>query len=138
MIFLIKYLANKIFIAEFDKDGFSPLKHKGEEWQKYDSNFWQWFKDKICYENEELSFALISDSEDFAFDKNLNIAKVNQIEFNLKAHSSIVKDSSMRLKLSFLPELNKKPKDSKSLEKNQIKKNSLAQFYVNKTKLQNS
>jgi len=39
------------------------LRREGEESFKFDTDFWEWFKNKIEYENEPLEFEIFSDGE---------------------------------------------------------------------------
>ena len=66
--YLLKYVNTHISIAEYEDedDKFIPLSKKGEESWHYDSSFWEWFKKKIEYDDEELSFIIVTDKQDFS------------------------------------------------------------------------
>jgi len=74
--YLIRYIDSNISISEYEDDEFIALKNKGEESWRYDFSFWDWFKDKIEYEGEELCFIVVSDGE-FMIDNSINIAPIH-------------------------------------------------------------
>ena len=113
---LIRYFDSYISVQEEEVEGeFVSLKKFGEKHFKYDNNFWQWFKKKIGYDNEPLSFDVISDVEDFTIDSEINV-----VEFNLSKEEIILEKE--------LPLNKKSPKELP-------KKESLSEYYANRTKL---
>jgi hypothetical protein len=72
--FVIKYLDTKISICEYEDDNFIRLKNRGEEsWKFEDSSFWNWFKEKIEYEDEKLCFVVLCDDK-FEIDNSIKIS----------------------------------------------------------------
>jgi len=105
-IFYIELQNNQISIKEKIKGDFQVLRREGEEEFFYDDTFWEWFKDKIEYENEPLKFKIDSDKK-INFDKSLNIFEIIDIKNRIK----------------------------KELKENKEKrKGSLTQFMINKIK----
>jgi len=86
MSYIINYFKHEIAIYLVDENGEKKaLKCKGEAVQTYCSkNFWQWFKDKINYENEALSFIVFSDEASFEIDETIAIATKNSLEALVK------------------------------------------------------
>jgi hypothetical protein len=71
--YLVKFIDEDISISEYQNQKFIPLKNKGEESWRYDPSFWEWFKSKIEYNGENLSFIVLSDS-DFEVASSINIS----------------------------------------------------------------
>jgi hypothetical protein len=112
----IRCFNSYISVKEEEIDGsFVSLKKFGEESFKFEDDFWQWFKKKIDYDNELLSFDVISDIEDFTIDSEINVA-----EFNLSKEEIIEK---------------KQLSTNKKHPKTPPKRESLSEYYANKTKL---
>jgi len=112
---LIRCFDDYISVREEVDGEFISLRKLGEEKFKYDDGFWKWFKKKIGYRNELLSFDVVSDMEDFSIDSEINVAL-----FNLSKEEIILENP-----LSSTHTMPKKP----------IKKESLSEYYNNKTKL---
>jgi len=74
--FFIKLVNNKVSISQYDNKSLSILKREGEEEFKFDNTFWSWFKEKIDYDNEKLSFIIQTDLDNFKIDKDIKIANV--------------------------------------------------------------
>jgi len=84
--YLIIYIKNKIEVSEYiDNKRLEKLRYRAEIKQNYDeTEFWKWFKKKIDYDNEELSFIVITDEKDFNIPQNskITISEVNKISQN--------------------------------------------------------
>lgn len=78
--YFIVLVNNKISISRCENGEFFPLKIEGEEEQNYSKNFWEWFKDKIEYDDEALSFVVISDKNDFVIAPDIVLNKINTFE----------------------------------------------------------
>jgi len=90
--YLIKYIDNSITIGRYANEKFQIIKKNGEHAQEYhEEYFWEWFKDKICYKDEKLSFAVITDEDSFIFPEDINIAEVHELEDNQKVQEEISK-----------------------------------------------
>lgn len=72
--FLIVLKDGNISISKYINAEFEVIKHEGEVKQKYDFNsFWLWFKDKIEYTDEELSFVVVTDNKEFCIPTSCGI-----------------------------------------------------------------
>ena len=112
---LIKCFDSYISVKEEIDGEFISLRKLGEEKFKYDDGFWKWFKKKIRYQNELLSFDVVSDMEDFNIDSDINV-----VEFNLSKEEIILEKPLL---------------STHAIPKKPIKKESLSEYYTNKTKL---
>ena len=137
MFYLIKLKEHKVSLLEYDNEtnSFKVLKKNGEEWQEFKKeSFWQWFKKKISYDNETVSFVVISD-EELEIDSSINIAKIHFVE----THRSIVKSLSKELlsgtKLYFVPMYDLEKQNITKKESSPPPNNSLSEYYTNRTKL---
>jgi len=77
MNFIIYLLNNKVRVINYSLN--QTLKKEGEEVFEFEPSFWEWFKDKIDYNNEELSFVIITDT-DFEIDNSIKISKTSGFE----------------------------------------------------------
>jgi len=83
--YLIHLVKNQISVSEYDNGILSTLKNKGEIKSDYnETKFWIWFKKKIEYDNEALSFVVITDDKEFNIpqDSEITISEVNKISQN--------------------------------------------------------
>ncbi len=80
--YLVKFVDGYISTFEYEDDKFVPLTNKGERSWSYDPSFWSWFKKKIEYDGEELSFIAISDQEDFCIPLSceISLSEVNNFD----------------------------------------------------------
>ncbi|MDQ6962435.1 MAG: hypothetical protein Q9M28_07915, partial [Mariprofundaceae bacterium] len=74
-------------VREYEDQTFKVLRNKGETTWKYENDaiFWEWFKKKIEYQDEELVLLVITDREDFVLDEHINIAKKFTIHAAIEA-----------------------------------------------------
>jgi len=82
MLYFIKLRENKVSLLEYDYNmkKFVTKKNNGEEWQEFHEDyFWQWFKKKIAYDNEPLSFIIDTDVP-ISIDSSLRISEKNAFE----------------------------------------------------------
>ena len=76
--FLIKLVADEVVVYENEDARFIPLKHRGEEVQKYqEDSFWSWWREKIEYDGRAVSFVIITDREAFVIPENIVIEDEN-------------------------------------------------------------
>jgi len=120
MNFIINLKNNIIEIKNYNDD--IILKREGEETFLYDNSFWEWFKGKIGYDNEELSFIIITDKKQFLIDEKIKIPKVSG--FKVKPKLIISKN----LNLFSYPPLELMAK--KIIKTN---KNTLLDFFIDET-----
>jgi len=110
------------FISVYYGDDFIPLKYEGEEKFKYSEDFWEWFKKKIEYSKEGLSFIVISDKE-FKIPEDIVISKKSRFT---KLPSLKVPEN---FKIYTFPEIKK---DIEKITKKSDKKTFL-DFFVDKS-----
>ena len=140
MLYLIKLIENKISLSEYDSDTkiFEKIKKNGEIWQEFEEGeFWRWFQKKIDYEEEELSFAIVSDRETFAINPMIQLSKINFVKNRSDISQLLMSEIDANTQLYFIPhfENTTQKKQIKITPKKQIKKESLSEYYANRTKL---
>lgn len=87
--YLIRYVEEEISVSLYEKSKFDYLKNRGEEQQPYNAlNFWEWFREKIEYDGEELKFIVISDKEEFQIPESIAIASEHQVVKEMEVHLS--------------------------------------------------
>lgn len=75
MSYLIVYQNENIRIYEYSDKNFDILKNNGEEEQKFSENeFWEWWKNKVCYQNEAVGFVILTDKASFEVPSFINIS----------------------------------------------------------------
>jgi len=77
--FVIYLIDRYISVYRFDDGNMIALRYEGEERFPYSDDFWEWFKKKIDYNNEELSFVVVSDVE-FEISGDIVIAKKSSFD----------------------------------------------------------
>ena len=76
--YFIFYVNEDISLYICSKNELKIKSFEGEESQKYDKQkFWEWFKEKVEYEKEPLSFVVISDKKEFNIPDDIKIAEKN-------------------------------------------------------------
>jgi len=136
MLFLLKYVDEKIALMEFENNQFNYIKKNGEEWQPFDKEqFWQWFKKKISYNDEKLSFIIISDTDTFTIDSTIQLSTTNSIQHKREIASLLTDELIAKTQLYYIPEC--KIATPQKVKKKQpiAKKGTLSEYYTNKTKL---
>ena len=140
MLYLIKLLNQKISLSEYDSDTKSFLKitKNGEVWQEFnESSFWKWFKKKLDYENEKLSFVIISDIKNFTIDSTIELAKTNFIKNKQIISQLLTNEIVANTKFYFIPHVDYTTPTKVTIKQKAQppKKESLSEYYTNKTKL---
>ena len=100
-----------------------PLRKEGEERFKYSPTFWNWFKEKIEYTDEELSFIIITDRE-LVIPNEIQIAKKSSFK------EIPIVQKYKNTKLYTYPEIEKKAQ----LILKKAKDKQFADYFVSKTK----
>jgi len=77
--FVIYLIGGYVSVYRLDDGSMVPLRYEGEERFLYSDDFWKWFKKKIDYNNEELSFVVVSDVE-FEIPGDIVIAKKSSFD----------------------------------------------------------
>ena len=82
--FVIYSFKENISIYEQISEILEPLKNKGEIEQKYNADlFWSWWKKKVEYQDEALSFFVITDNKEFSIPNDICIADRNHLSLNI-------------------------------------------------------
>ena len=123
---------NYISLYDFSNECF--LKKGGESKWCYDETFWDWFIEKITYQNEELSFVIATDIDDFKIPKSIKIAKNNQIKKD--AYKEFIGQFDFKIytipKINYKVNLIHKKKRPNSIDISE--KNVTVKYYKKKTK----
>jgi len=76
--FIIIIENGKISILICEDGEYTYLTREGEERQPFEQDsFWQWFREKIDYNGEELSFAVIGYDKSFAIPDDIKLSREN-------------------------------------------------------------
>jgi len=135
LAFVISLIDDHITIVEYQKSIQQSIKRNGEESWPYQVDFWDWFRQKISYNHESISFIVITDREGFTIPEDtFNLAQINTLK-----GCHIQKDDTHRL-LTF-PALDvddeKKLHTQISGERvcapSAIKEHSLQRYFIQKT-----
>lgn len=99
--YLIIHQNSKIKIYEYDENQFRILKNNGESEQNFDNFiFWNWWKDKVNYQEEEVAFVVLTD-EDFLIPFDIIIA--DYISFSQKELKNFIDNISENLRVFSYP-----------------------------------
>ncbi len=102
--YFIRYIKNRIEVSKYINNNLETLKYLGETEQEYNkTKFWIWFKKKIEYEDEELSFVVVTDNKEFNIpqDSGITISAINKISQNQDINKHIRNISKGYFILSF-------------------------------------
>ena len=128
MDFLFIFKDEKIAILRCENNEFIPIRYEGEEFFDFKDNFWEWFKEKIEYQNEPLSFVVLNKS---------NFSIPNDIKLKSKNNFCIEKINFEYENVLSFPKVNiqqKKVKKIKPLKQEIIIKKTIADIYKEETK----
>lgn len=118
--YLLQLVNNKITVSEYENGTFTVLKNRGEKEQPYDeANFWLWFKQKIEYQDEKLSFVVVTDIKDFTIPEysEIQIDKTNYFDNNCDIDDLLLSVSQGLFVLSFPQRIISEPKSRKEPQK---------------------
>ncbi len=98
MIFLIYEIKNKITLYEYNKNKFNIIKNNGEESTNFSNKelFWEFWKDKVQYQDENVGFIILTDED--LFDIPNNIKLTNEIQIPTEAIESLIEIKNLRYK----------------------------------------
>ena len=107
--YLIIYKEGYISIYEYNEE-FEILKYNGEEKQKFEfSQFWEWWREKVEYTNQKISFVVLTDKEEFKLPDFISLS--DEIVF-LEEDLSNFLDVSLKVltfpKIDFSPKVKQK------------------------------
>ena len=96
MIFLIYEIKNKITLYEYNKNKFNIIKNNGEESTNFSNKelFWEFWKDKVQYQDENVGFIILTDED--LFDIPNNIKLINEIQIATEAIESLIEIKNLR------------------------------------------
>jgi len=76
--FLIKLLNNEISLYYKSRGEFEIIRYKGEEYQQFNkSSFWSWWRNKVEYDQREVSFVVITDRDEFIIPSDIILSEEN-------------------------------------------------------------
>jgi len=104
--FFIVLQEGVISVSRYENEEFEIIKHEGEVEQVYNSSsFWSWFKEKIEYEDEELSFVVVTDNKAFTIPpaSGIKLNETNSFDNNSYIDDKIISLSKGMFVLSFPP-----------------------------------
>ena len=98
MIFLIYEIKNKITLYEYNKNKFNIIKNNGEESTNFSNKelFWEFWKDKVQYQDENVGFIILTDED--LFDIPNNIKLTNEIQIPTEAIESLIEIKNLKYK----------------------------------------
>ncbi len=148
--YLIVLKDNIITIAECEEGNPIYIKKNGEQELSYnESEFWEWFKEKVNYDAEELSFIIFSDKSSFTIpcEANVILAEDNEFSKNKLCLNKLLglsnffnifsypQDSSIALEIDKIKRETKQKQEKKELkdkllekEKNEIVVKTISNF----------
>lgn len=102
--YIIKLIKGRVVVSEYAEGSLTVLKNRGEKEQAYhESKFWSWFKQKIEYKDEQLSFVVITDNEEFLIpaSSNINLHQTSALDNDSYINDAIISMSHGLFVLSF-------------------------------------
>jgi len=102
--YIIQLIKNRVVVSEYADGTLTVLKKKGEKEQVYhELKFWSWFKQKIEYKDEELSFVVVTDNEAFFIPEScqINLHKTSALDKDSYINNEIISISNGLFVLSF-------------------------------------
>jgi hypothetical protein len=82
--FVIYSFQENISIYQQIDETLEPLKNKGEIEQTYNADlFWAWWKKKVAYQDEALSFIVVTDNKEFSLPADICIADKSSLSQNI-------------------------------------------------------
>lgn len=138
MVTIIKYINENITVFSYENGIFTPLKYKGENFQKFQAdNFWKWFDSKICYDNEAISFIILTDKKEFEIPNYFKLNNSFKLDRNLREYIDKYLGNYFLLTkptINITLETSKSDKNSSQKPSQKIKKGSISEYFLNKTK----
>ena len=117
MKFIIYFVNNKVKVYDDDREVY--IKFEGEEEFPFFPEFWEWFKEKIEYDNEKISFVIVSD-KDIKLPNYFNIAQKSGFE------KLPVLLTTKKTKVFSYPKIEEK------IEVKEVKENSIFEHFLEK------
>lgn len=82
--FVIYSFNGNVSIYQQIDETLEVLKNRGEEEQNYNAHFfWSWWREKVEYEEEEVSFFVVTDNQEFTIPNDISIANKNSLSQNI-------------------------------------------------------
>jgi len=138
--YIIQLENNTITVREYRDGSLRFLKNRGEREQTYnESKFWSWFKQKIEYKGEELSFVVVTDNEAFHIpaSSQIKLHETNVLDNDSFINHEIASISHSLFILSLPPFCERKsPQKAEELEiqpEEPLGENAIAGYFRKKT-----
>lgn len=140
--YIITVVENRVKVQEYADGTLTLLKNRGEEEQTYNElKFWSWFKQKIEYKDEELSFVVVTDDEAFLIPatSEIKLHKTSVLDNDSYINSEIISLSKGLFVLSFpqrvAPALKskKEPQKPEPKEEEPLSENAVAGYFRQQT-----
>ena len=137
MVYTIRCIKDNITIFSYGDGAFEPLRHKGENSQKFQADtFWEWFEEKISYDDEAISFIIITDKKEFEIPNHFKLDESFKLDKNLREYINRYIQNYFLLTQPTINITLETPKLDKTTTKKppqKIKKGSISEYYLNKT-----
>lgn len=134
---IITLIENKIKISEFINNREEIDKKDGEEFQTYDkTTFWDWWLDRIEYNDEEFCFIIFTDTDSFTIPETVVIAE--SVNIDNKIVAKIIKTMPANLNLITYPQIDSTTyvEDTNEVDNfTPAPKGSIAEYFQNKTEI---
>jgi len=141
--YILKLIKNRVIVSEYVDGSLNILKNKGEKEQVYNElKFWSWFKKKVEYKDEELSFVVVTDDEEFIIPASCQIKlhQTSSLNNDSYINNEIISMSDSCFILSF-PQRNTLSLESEKAQKTEelelqeepLSENALAGYFRKQT-----
>jgi len=139
--YVIKLVKNRIEVSAYAESTLTVLKNKGEKEQVYhELEFWSWFKQKIEYKDEELSFVVVTDNEAFLIPDScqINLHQTSAVDNDSYINNALITLSQDLFVLSF-PQRSTPQMDSDTITKEEeipeepLGENAIAAYFRKQT-----
>jgi hypothetical protein len=138
MIYTIKCIKENITVFSYIDGEFERLKNNGEKSQNFQEEiFWRWFEEKISYDDEAISFIIITDKKEFKIPNHFKLNNSFKLDNNLKNFINRYLENYFLLtkpNIDIPLETLKADKITEKKVSQEIKKGSISEYFINKTK----
>jgi len=132
--FIIIIENRKISIIVCEDGEYNYLKREGEERQPFEQDsFWQWFREKIDYSGEELSFVVISDDKSFSIPDDIKLSRENKFQKDTQCFERLRRYTKQSNYYPHIKDLEPIPKKRVNKQKKDTKNGYLHKSFTQKT-----
>jgi len=112
-LYLLELFNNEVITKRYiDNNSFRTLRREGEHSQRFDSDYWEWFKEKINYTDELICMIVVTDIEIFEIDKSLILADICPFNPSLNYQGGkVFRFPSKEYRLKVIEEQKRKDRD---------------------------